>query len=206
MGSETPQRVQSRGNLCYLMSEEQAAAAIDAFLRALGQNPENDPNLKGTGARVAQAFAQEFLRGNNIDAALALRQECMAASTTEPAVVVRNIRVATMCPHHLLPAEGLAQIGFQPAQKLVGVGAIAELAANLAARLVLQETLTKDILRVLQAELEPEWLFCSLRLSHGCMTYRGPKAHGTQVDTWLGYGSVPAVYRAPFPVAQGVGQ
>ena len=44
------------------MDKAAAARAIDAFLLALGRDPAKEPELRGTGARVAEAFAAELCR------------------------------------------------------------------------------------------------------------------------------------------------
>ena len=47
----------------HAIDREAAARAIDAFLRALGRDPEREPELAGTGERVARAWADELLAG-----------------------------------------------------------------------------------------------------------------------------------------------
>ena len=49
------------------MDRDAAARAIDAFLRALGRNPDNEPELAGTAERVARAWADELLAGYAVD-------------------------------------------------------------------------------------------------------------------------------------------
>ena len=65
----------------------------------------------------------------------------------------------------------------------MGLGAVVTLVDDLARRLVLQETLGEDIAEALHGELDARWVACRLVLSHGCMTARGERAHGTQVET-----------------------
>jgi GTP cyclohydrolase I len=164
-----------------MIDREKAAEAIESFLRALDLKPEEDPELRGTGRRVAEAFADELLRGYRIDARAALRRHLVGASTG--LIVVRDIAVATMCPHHLLPAQGKATIAFAPNANAVGLGAVVALVDDLARRLVLQETLGEDIAGALFEELGARWVACRLVLAHGCMTARGERAHGTTVET-----------------------
>ena len=49
------------------MDRDAAARAIDAFLRALGRDPEREPELVGTAARVAAAYADELIAGYAVD-------------------------------------------------------------------------------------------------------------------------------------------
>ncbi len=158
-----------------------AADAIEAFLAALGLDSALVPELRDTGRRVADAFADDFLRGYRSDPAALLRGSLVEATTE--VVVVRGLAVTTMCPHHLLLAEGTATVAFAPRGKAVGLGALVAVVGTLAARLVLQESLGEDVVSLLQAELEPRWVACRLVLRHGCMTGRGERAHGSTVET-----------------------
>jgi GTP cyclohydrolase IA len=182
-----------------------AAAAIDDFLRALGHDPSKNPDLNGTGERVATAFAEELLAGYREDPIAALLRELIPVQPGEPTVIVRNVQVATMCPHHLLPAHGKATIAYQPARLLAGIGAIAKLATLLAKRLSLQETLNNAIVSELNRALKPVWIACTVHMTHGCMVLRGEHAHGTSIQTWKERGNVPDAMRlqlmqaTPFP-------
>jgi GTP cyclohydrolase I len=168
-----------------------AAKAIDAFLVALGRDPAREPAIAGTGARVTEAFADELLAGyavdtralvaqNTIDAAGAVRA---GETDVEGLVVVRDVAVATMCPHHLMPARGVAAVAFAPRGKLVGVGTVVDLVDAFARRLTLQEDLGQNVADALLAGLAPAWAACRLVLEHACMTVRGPRRHGARVET-----------------------
>ena len=50
-----------------------AAAAIDAFLRAIGRDPGAEPELLGTGDRVAAAYLDELCDGYDVDVAALVR-------------------------------------------------------------------------------------------------------------------------------------
>jgi GTP cyclohydrolase I len=164
-----------------MVDREKAAEALEGFLRALGLEPESDPELRGTGRRVADAFADEFLSGYAADPAATLAANVVRASTG--LVVVRDIAVVTMCPHHLLPAQGRATVAFAPRDRALGLGAVVALVDTLARRLVLQETLGEDVVEHLERAIAPRWAACRLVLAHGCMTARGERAHGARVET-----------------------
>jgi GTP cyclohydrolase IA len=163
------------------MDRHAAAQAIDAFLRALGRDPAHDPELAGTGARVAAAWADELLSGYCVDVD-ALLDESVLPGRSE-LVVVRDIPVATICPHHLLGSTGTATVAYAPDQKLVGVGTIAAVVDAFARRLALQEQIGESVVAALRKHLSPRWAACRLLLAHGCMTARGERAHGARVET-----------------------
>src|SRR6185369_10694658 len=101
--------------------------AVQAFLEASGLSPD-DPELKETPARVAEAWAQHFLDGygRDPDAVLAERIPVPEGSRGE-LVVVTGLRFHSMCPHHLLPVEGRAHIAYVPGEWVVGFGRLAAL-------------------------------------------------------------------------------
>ena len=164
------------------MNRAAATAAIDAFLRALGRDPESEPELVGTPQRVAAAYIDELLSGYAVDVDAILAANVL--SGTSSTVVVRDIRVSTMCPHHLLPGIGTANVAFRPEGKLVGFGAIVQMVDAFSKRLVLQEALGEEIVASLRKHLSPRWIACRIELTHGCMVARGEEAHGSQVETF----------------------
>lgn len=159
-----------------------AASAIDEFLRAIGRDPSAEPDLVGTGQRVADAFADELCSGYAVDTLALLRRGAIDAAAPG-LVVVRDVPIVTMCPHHLLPATGTATIAFYASERLVGLGTLAALADAHARRLTLQEKIGEAVVSDIADVLAPEWCACRLVLSHGCMITRGERALGARVET-----------------------
>ena len=156
-----------------------AAAAIEAFLRAIGRN---EPDVAGTGARVADMFVDDLCAGYDVDTRKLVESHALAASSPT-LVVVRDIHVVTTCPHHLLPSLGRATVAFKATLRFVGVGAVVALVDAHARRLALQESIGESVVTDLEAVLAPEWVGCRLVLAHGCMIARGERAIGTTVET-----------------------
>lgn len=163
------------------VDRDAAASHIEAFLRAIGRDPDGDPELAETGRRVADAFVDELCAGYTLSPQLLLRESAIEGNAE--LVIVRDVQLATTCPHHLMPAIGRATVAFAPAGRLVGIGTIVTVLEACARRLVLQETLGEDVVEVLDAELRPRWVGCRLVLTHGCMVARGERAHGALVET-----------------------
>jgi GTP cyclohydrolase I len=163
------------------MDREAAARAIDAFLRALGRDPEREPELVGTGARVAAAYADELIAGYAIDIDALLAQAVFAGRSD--LVIVRDVPLATTCPHHLMPAVGVATLAFAPDEHLVGVGTVARVLDASARRLTLQEDIGERAVAAIQKHLAPRWTGCRITLNHACMTARGERTHGARVET-----------------------
>ncbi len=165
-----------------MADRERAARAVEDFLRALGYDVKGE--LAGTGARVADAWIDELVCGERVDPMRLLENGSIDIGPgPHGAVVLRGIHVATMCPHHLLPAHSTATVGYLPGRRVAGIGVIAEVVDALARRLTLQETLGRDIARALQDGLYAEGAFCRLDLTHGCFSLRGEKQHNARVET-----------------------
>ncbi|MBV9948812.1 MAG: GTP cyclohydrolase I [Myxococcales bacterium] len=163
------------------MDLDAAALAIEAFLRALGRDPQREPELAGTADRVARAYAEDLLEGYAVDVDALLSSNVFAGRTE--LVVVRDVPAVTTCPHHLMPSVGTATIAFAPEEHLVGVGTVARLVEAFCRRLALQEQIGERVVAALQKHLAPRWAACRLVLSHSCMVARGERTHGARVET-----------------------
>lgn len=159
-----------------------AANAIEAFLRAIGRDPEQEPDLVGTGARVADAYVDELCAGYAVDTRALLAASAIPGASPG-LVIVRDIPITTMCPHHLLPASGTATIAMNARDRLVGLGTLASLMDAHARRLTLQERIGEAVVADIEAVLEPYWVGCRIVLVHGCMVARGERAIGSRVET-----------------------
>jgi GTP cyclohydrolase I len=178
------------------VDREAAAHAIEGFLRALGRNADEEPELVGTGARVAAAFADELLTGYEVDIDALASQSVFEGRSG--LVIVRDIPTMTTCPHHLLPSTGVATVAFAPEARLVGIGTVARIVDACARRLALQEQIGEHVVSALQKHLAPRWAACRIVMSHACMTARAERTHGARVETLALSGDVDqaAIYAA----------
>jgi GTP cyclohydrolase IA len=158
-----------------------AAAAVDAFLRALGRDPGVEPELARTAQRVADAFIDELCDGYRVDVEALLTRESMVG--TNEVVALHAIAVTTVCPHHLMAAAGTASVAFAPGGRLVGLGTLVKVVDAYAHRLTLQEEIGQRVAEVLVRGLSARWAACRLALGHMCVSAQGPRRHGTQAET-----------------------
>ncbi len=175
------------------MDRLRAARAIDEFLRALGRTPEREPELVGTGERVADAYA-DLCAGYDVDVD-ALMHENLIQQKGD-VVLLDGIATTTMCPHHLMPAIGTATVAYAPSDKILGVGAIARLVDAFSRRLTLQEKIGDDVTRVLHKHLSPAWVCCRISMQHSCMSARGERRHGARLVTFSVVGDRAAALHA----------
>lgn len=170
-----------------------AAAAIEQFLAALGHPTDSDPELAGTGRRVAEAFANELLSGYAMDPASILADT--TATRSEGLVVLCNVHTTAICPHHLLPAPGVVHVGYLPGQRVVGLGALARLVDCHARRLVLQEDLGDAIVGSLVTHLGAKAAGAIVRLRPTCVSARGSRQHAAESLTTAFAGAADAEFR-----------
>jgi GTP cyclohydrolase I len=158
-----------------------AARAIEEFLRALGY--EIDGDLEGTGQRVADAWIDDLLAGEPIDAAAVLRDGAMDAGEAAGLVVIRDLAVTTMCPHHLLPGFGTGTVAYLPGERVAGIGRIAHVLDVVARRLTIQERIGATVADLLVTELGARGALCRLALTHTCLAARGERQASAIVET-----------------------
>lgn len=144
-------------------------AAVREILLAVGEDPDRD-GLQETPARVARMYAEVF-SGLRTDAAAVLRKTFV--QKYDEVVVVRDIRFASTCEHHLLPFFGKAHIAYLPNGKIVGLSKLARVVDAVARRPQVQERITEQVADLLVQELKPRGAAVILEATHTCMTVRG---------------------------------
>lgn len=162
-----------------------AARAIRDFLQALGYDPRQSEELSETPERVAEAFADDLLRGQEIDLrALIQRGSCEAPPAVKSGpVAVTSIAIATVCPHHLLPALGVAHVVYLPGRMLLGIGTVTALVDACARRLTLQEGIGQSVVAALVDHAGARGAYCELELEHSCLRARGERQVSALVRT-----------------------
>jgi len=154
-----------------------AARAISDFLKALGFDPAHHPDLLETPERVSEAFADDLLSGHGVDVRELLRKgscEAPPAAKSGP-VAVTGIAVTAICPHHLLPALGRANVVYLPGAMLLGIGTLTALVDAFARRLTLQEAIGQNVVGALIELAGARGAYCELELEHSCLRARGER-------------------------------
>ncbi len=174
------------------MAIDRAAAerAVESLLSALGHDAVDNPELVGTAARAVEALADDLLRGHQVDVARLLSAGELLAEAPPGIVVVKDVSVASVCPHHLLPAHGRATLAYLPGQRLLGIGTLAELVDALARRLTLQESIGQNVVAALMEHGGARGAFCRLSLVHTCLCARGPRQAAAVVHSTAAAGAL----------------
>jgi GTP cyclohydrolase I len=168
-----------------------AARAIADFLSALGHDPKSDPELAATPERVVDAYADELLSGYGVDIERLLKEGSPPTPGRTPGiVVVRDIALATVCPHHLLPSLGHATVAYRPGARVLGLGTLAKLVDAYARRLTLQEHIGEHVVDALVTHAGAGGAFCQITLRHGCLSARGSRQAEATVRTQAAAGEL----------------
>lgn len=98
-------------------------------------------------------------------------------------IVVRDIRFASLCCHHLLPFHGVAHVAYLPHEWQVGLSKIPRLVEWRARQPQTQERLTHEISSWMQNVLKPKGSAVIIRAVHTCMSCRGVESHEASMIT-----------------------
>lgn len=149
------------------------AAAVRELLIAIGEDPDRE-GLRETPQRVARA-GLELFAGLHTSAEKVLTTTFDAGH--EELVLVRDIDVASVCEHHLLPFRGVAHVGYIPGPhgRVTGLSKLARLVDVYARRPQLQERLTTQVADALVTHLAPRGVMVVVEAEHTCMSMRGAR-------------------------------
>lgn len=149
---------------------------LEGMQEAFGIDP-NDPNFVDTPARVRRSYQEIFSGLANTEQQVKKILSSAFPCQSSEMVVVKDIRVFSMCPHHLLPVDYTIHVGYIPSVggKVLGISKLPRLVEVLAKRPVLQETLVFDITSHLSSVAGVAGAACLAFGKHYCMAMRGAK-------------------------------
>jgi GTP cyclohydrolase I len=153
-----------------------AERAAGEFLAALGIELDRS-ELRETPARMVRAYAELF------DSEPFRLTTFPNDEGYDELVLARGIPFRTVCEHHMLPFFGVAQVGYLPGERIVGLSKLARVVHHYAARPQTQERFTKQVANCLATRLHPRGTGVVLEAEHTCMTLRGVQARGSTTVT-----------------------
>ena len=168
-------REEARPTNAKRVDQTRIARAVREILIAIGDDPDREGVL-GTPERVADAYAYLFA-GLGEDPTRHLEVGFMESA--RDVVLVRDIPLASLCEHHILPFIGKAHLGYAPKGRVVGLSKLARLVEGYARRPQLQERLTAQIADALYENLGSRGSIVVIEADHSCMTIRGVQKPGS---------------------------
>lgn len=161
--------------------------SIKDLLSLIGEDPSRDGLLK-TPARFIKAF-KEMTQGYSIDPKTILSVVFENDEHYDEMVLLKDIEFNSLCEHHLLPFKGVAHVAYLPNKEtgaIVGLSKLARLVDCFANRLQVQERMTQEIAKSLEANLNPAGVGVIIKAHHQCMSCRGvKKSNSTMVTSAL---------------------
>ncbi len=162
-------------------TQDEAEAAVRTLIAWAGDNPDRE-GLLDTPARVACSY-KELFSGYDEDPRRFLERTFEEVGGYDDMIVLTDIRVVSVCEHHMLPVVGWAHVGYLPRNRVVGISKLARVVQGFAKRLQIQEKLTADIAEAIQEVLNPHGVGVVIKAEHSCMTLRGVNTPGSSLST-----------------------
>lgn len=155
--------------------------AVRTLIRWAGDDPARE-GLRDTPDRVARAYG-EWFAGYLEDPTRILARTFEETDGYDEMVVLRNVRFASHCEHHIAPFIGRAHVGYLPRRRVVGISKLARLVEIYARRLQIQEKMTAQIAQAIEDVLQPDGVGVVIEATHQCMSTRGVGKPGSTLIT-----------------------
>ena len=156
-------------------------AGVRLILEGIGEDLDR-PGLRDTPARVARMY-EEITSGLHEDPTQVL--QAVFEEGHDEMVMIRDIPMASICEHHLVPFVGKAHVAYIPNEqgRITGLSKLARLVDGMARRPQVQERLTTQIADAMVERLEPQGVLVVIEAEHLCMTMRGVRKPGAVTVT-----------------------
>ena len=163
------------------MDLEKIEAGVRLILEGIGEDLAR-PGIAETPRRVAEMY-EEICGGLYEEPTSEIK--VIPAEAHDEIVMVKDISIASICEHHLVPFTGVAHIAYIPKDgRIVGLSKLARIADIYSRRPQVQERLTTQIAELLyHGELQPKGVMVVIEAVHMCMTMRGVKKPGATTIT-----------------------
>lgn len=152
--------------------------AVRQLLEAVGENPDRE-GLRDTPARYARWW-REFM-----DYDAGTTDTAFTSVSDDQMVIVKGMRVWSLCEHHLLPFWCDVTVGYISKSKVLGLSKFARIAHRHAHRLQVQERLVSDIAADIMRIAETDNVAVVTEGEHLCMSIRGIKTPSRMVSSAL---------------------
>jgi GTP cyclohydrolase I len=162
-------------------SQAEAEDAVRTLIRWAGDDPTRE-GLLDTPRRVTKSY-RELFAGYDECPRKYLERTFEEVAGYDELVVLKDIRFASFCEHHMLPFVGRAHVGYLPTDRVVGISKLARVVHGFARRLQIQEKMTAEIAQAIWDILRPHGVGVVIESEHSCMTMRGVQTEGSSLST-----------------------
>jgi len=156
------------------------AKLIEQLLKELGEDAQRE-GLAKTPERVEAAL--KYLTSGYDKKVEDVLNDALFVEDYDEMVIVKDIDLASLCEHHLLPFIGKCHVAYMPKKKIVGLSKIPRLVDMFSKRLQVQERLTTQIANALNDALQPRGVAVVVEAVHLCMLVRGVEKQNSKAVT-----------------------
>lgn len=161
-------------------SSDALGVHVRELLHGLGEDT-NREGLRDTPIRAAKAL-QYLTRGYH-QSLESIVNKALFESENDEMVLLKDIEFYSLCEHHMLPIIGKAHIGYLPAGKVIGLSKLARIVDMYAARLQIQENLTRQIAEAIEKVTGARGVAVVIEAKHMCMAMRGIQKQHSSMST-----------------------
>jgi GTP cyclohydrolase I len=156
--------------------QDKVERGVRLLLEGIGEDLDRD-GLRETPTRVARMY-EEITSGLRQDPTQVL--QAVFEEGHDEMIMIRDIPMASLCEHHLVPFFGKAHVAYIPNEqgRITGLSKLARLVEGLARRPQVQERLTAEIADAMVKRLEPRGALVVIEAEHLCMSMRGVRKPG----------------------------
>jgi GTP cyclohydrolase IA len=163
-----------------LASVETLALHYREILSGLGEDVGRE-GLVDTPTRAVKAL-KYLTRGYTQDLH-EIVNNALFASENDEMVLLKDIELYSLCEHHVLPVIGKAHVAYLPNGRVIGLSKIARIVDMFAARLQIQENMTRQIADAILQVTQARGVAVVVEAKHMCMTMRGIEKQNSSMTT-----------------------
>lgn len=164
------------------------ARVRDLLEELLGRSMDWPKDFEDTPRRVASWLAERFTEPVQV------RLTSFDDPDYQDLVIVKDIPVSALCPHHLLNYVGKAHVAYLPNGRVLGLSKFPRLVRACANFPKTQESLTAlladTLWKAVEGPAKARGLLVTLRAQHLCLAFRGAETPGVETVTTALRGSI----------------
>ncbi|MBS0003076.1 MAG: GTP cyclohydrolase I FolE [Thioalkalivibrio sp.] len=161
-------------------SVEKMSSHYSEVLSGLGEDVARE-GLVDTPTRAVKAL-KYLTRGYAMDLD-EIVNNALFSSDNDEMVVLKDVELYSLCEHHVLPVIGKAHVAYLPNGRVIGLSKIARIVDMFAARLQIQENMTRQIAEALMGATGARGVGVVVEAKHMCMSMRGIEKQHSSMTT-----------------------
>jgi GTP cyclohydrolase I len=168
--------------------EKALEVAVNTILKVIGENTERE-GIRMTPQRVVRMYKRIFYGYtkqlcvmNEQDRAVCKVPNVIPITifnNTSHDMLIRKCEFISFCEHHIVPFYGKAYVGIVPDKALLGMNKIDKIVKYFAARLQIQEVMTRQIANWIQEAIQAKGVIVVINANHMCAQLQGDDGHFT---------------------------